>query len=212
MTPEATEAALAVAARAIALASFHGVTPQDAARIASHVYGRAPGEPAQECGGVAVSLLAYHHADGSSQRAAERCAAEGDRPSAREAREEAEGAERQSRMATWVATRIGAASLGSLRERSARIAEEAIELAQACRVPRGAIPLAGPPEPGQGGSALAGLVSASLLRWAAAAGVDVRAEEARELGRIEAKPPSHFAARQAAKAAAGIITKVDREC
>ena len=172
MRQSAKIAAAELATATLGLASCHGMTPPEAARLADHVYGQPPGRPAQECGGVAVSLLAYHHAAGTSQREAERAASPALGAVPPPDREPGDGPSRQARMAAWVE------DIGT------------------------------PTPPGQA-EGLSGRVSALLLLWSEAHGTDVRSEEGRELSRIESKPKSHFAPRQAAKAAAGIITKVD---
>lgn len=195
-TPKARIIDLAsqLAARSMDLARMEGASGQDIARLSAHVYASPAGNPAQECGGVAISLLAYHHAAGTLR-------AYGDRPTSPES-----VGQRQGRMADWVATRISPQSLGSLRERAMRIAEEAIELAQACGASRGDLEALDKPPHTVASGATVRLIEEDLEQIATALGLDAISQEERELRRIESKPASHFAQRQAAKVAAGIIT------
>jgi hypothetical protein len=57
---------------AIELAQAEGVSGEDIVKIAEHVYGRPVGDPDQEVGGVAVTLLAYCAATGRSAESLER--------------------------------------------------------------------------------------------------------------------------------------------
>jgi hypothetical protein len=115
-------------------------------------------------------------------------------------------AARQERTAAWIARTFGP-ELMAPTERIARFVEEAIELAQACGLPREAIgriadhiyakPVGDPAQEFGG-------VGVTLLGLAASLGLDADALELAELTRVEAIPPEYFRARHNRKADAGI--------
>lgn len=65
------EGALRVLEEALELAQAEGVTPEEAARLQTYVYGRPVGDPGQEVGGVRVALLSYAAGKGLSADQAE---------------------------------------------------------------------------------------------------------------------------------------------
>lgn len=113
---------------------------------------------------------------------------------------------RQSDTHAWCVAAFGDHDARSVPQRGLRLAEEAIETAQACGCdpamlhrlidhvyakPVGELP-----------QELGGL-GVTLLALAEAAGISADEAEQHELLRVRAKPLSHFAARNAAKKAAG---------
>lgn len=65
------ERALRVLEEALELAQAEGVELELVDKLARHVYGKPPGDPAQEIGGVAVTLLCYCERKGLSNEAEE---------------------------------------------------------------------------------------------------------------------------------------------
>jgi len=113
---------------------------------------------------------------------------------------------RQRRVAAWCANAFGADHAASIPQRGIRLLEEAIEAAQSagCKpdMCHRLIDHVFSKEPGKMHQELGG-VGITLLALAEASGLDADAEEKREMDRVLAKPLSHFAARNAAKNAAG---------
>jgi NTP pyrophosphatase (non-canonical NTP hydrolase) len=115
---------------------------------------------------------------------------------------------RQAEVARWAAECFGREQATSLPQRGIRLLEEAVELAQAAGCER-AMALAlvdyvfSRPV-GELGREIGG-VSTTLLALAEAAGTSADEEEAREVARVLAAPREHFAARNAAKNAAGFL-------
>lgn len=116
---------------------------------------------------------------------------------------------RQADIHAWCVAAFGDHDARSIAQRGLRLAEEAIETAQACGCdpamlhrlidhvyakPVGAI-----------GQELGGL-SVTMLALAEAAGLSADDEECREIARVQAKPLDFFAARNAAKKRAGFGT------
>jgi hypothetical protein len=60
------ERARRVLEEAVELGHADGLTPERARDVVAHVYGKPPGDPAQEAGGLGVTLLAYCEARGLS--------------------------------------------------------------------------------------------------------------------------------------------------
>jgi hypothetical protein len=60
------ERAQRVLEEAVELGQAEGLTPERARAVVDHVYGKPPGDPAQEAGGLGVTLLAYCEARGLS--------------------------------------------------------------------------------------------------------------------------------------------------
>lgn len=56
---------------AIELAQAEGLTSTEVQNVVTHVYGKKPGDPQQEAGGVGVTLLAYCESKGFSADKAE---------------------------------------------------------------------------------------------------------------------------------------------
>lgn len=113
---------------------------------------------------------------------------------------------RQTQVARWCAAAFGASHARSLPQRGVRLAEEAIEAAQAAGVDRDMlhrlVDHVYSRPPGELGQEIGG-VGITLLALADAAGLDAEAQEGREWLRIESLPLEHFAKRNAAKDAAG---------
>lgn len=65
------ERALRFFEEACELAQAEGLTTEQCAALVAHVFGKPAGDPAQEVGGVSVTLLAYCEARGFSADAAE---------------------------------------------------------------------------------------------------------------------------------------------
>lgn len=114
---------------------------------------------------------------------------------------------RQILTAEWVTRAFGPTTLQRPDERAARVVEEAVELGQAANVPRDVAHRivdyvydrpAGSAEQECGG------VLVTMLAFCASIGVLAEDMEVRELDRVLAKPPEHFAERHKAKAAHGI--------
>lgn len=98
-----------------------------------------------------------------------------------------------------------------LKERALRVLEEAVELAQAegvdiTMVNRLTDHVYSKP-PGEPAQEVGG-VAVTLLCYCERRGISLETEEVREFRRVLALPPEHFAARHAAKDAAG-ITKME---
>lgn len=113
---------------------------------------------------------------------------------------------RQKRVADWCAAAFGAGHASSVPQRGIRLAEEAIEAAQAAGCERAMVHrlvdhVFDRPA-GELGQELGG-VGVTLLALAAAAGLSADDCEQSEIERVLAKPLAHFAARNAAKNAAG---------
>lgn len=125
-----------------------------------------------------------------------------------QARRDADGrrSDRQVLVASWCAAAFGSDHASSLPQRGIRLAEEAIEAAQAAGCDADMVHklvdyvYARPV--GELGQELGG-VGITLLALANAAGLSAEGEEAREFSRIMDKPLHHFTARNAAKDAAG---------
>lgn len=116
---------------------------------------------------------------------------------------------RQEVIAQWCADAFGVEHATSLPQRGIRLAEEAIEAAQAAGCDRAMVHklvdhIFDRPA-GEIGQECGG-VAVTLLALADAAGRSADAEEVREICRVLAKPVEHFAARNAAKNAAGFNT------
>lgn len=97
----------------------------------------------------------------------------------------------QERIVAWIRSRFGEAVLTNRKERAARIFEEAAELTQAEEVDvdvcqRIVERVYGRPvgEPAQEATG----VSLTLLAWASVAGIDLDAENEKELTRVESVP------------------------
>lgn len=118
--------------------------------------------------------------------------------------------DQQARVAEWVRTRFGESVLADLRERAARVLEEALELAQAEGLPRGDVLALAQhvysKEPGEPQQEAAG-VGVTLKAYAAAKGFQQHAAVEQEIRRIESMPADHFRQRQQAKADAGVALK-----
>lgn len=115
-------------------------------------------------------------------------------------------AARQRQFADWCETAFGRDEATSLPQRGVRLAEEAIEAAQAAGTSREMlhrlVDHVYDHAPGALHQELGG-VGVTLLALAAAAKLDADTEEARELARVLAKPLAHFTARNKRKNAAG---------
>jgi Predicted pyrophosphatase len=114
--------------------------------------------------------------------------------------------DRQHHVHNWCVAAFGDDHARSIEQRGIRLAEEAIEAAQAsgCKaemVHRLVDHIYGKPV-GELDQELGG-VGVTLLALAHAAGIDADDAEAREVARIMSKPLEHFSARNAAKNAAG---------
>lgn len=115
---------------------------------------------------------------------------------------------RQSTVAQWCRAAFGEEQASSIEQRGLRLAEEAIEAAQAAGCDPATLHklidhiFAQPV--GELGQELGG-VGVCLLALADAGGFDADHEERREVDRVLSKPLAHFAARNAAKNAAGFI-------
>lgn len=114
--------------------------------------------------------------------------------------------ERQQQVYAWAFRCFGMAHATDPRQRGLRMLEEAIELYQATDGDQAKahqlVDFIFARPKGEIGQELGGL-GVTLLALAAAVGKDADAEEATEVARILSKPPEHFAARNAAKNAAG---------
>jgi NTP pyrophosphatase (non-canonical NTP hydrolase) len=121
--------------------------------------------------------------------------------------------ERQETIADWVETRIGLMSQADPAERTMRVLEEAVELAQANGIGRREIErladyVYGRPK-GKPGQEIAG-VGVTLLALAECLGLDLVDEIDSEIERIHHLPPDHFRKRQQEKADAGIASRPAR--
>lgn len=114
--------------------------------------------------------------------------------------------ERQTLVSKWCSDAFGSDHAASIPQRGIRLAEEAIEAAQAAGCDRDMVHRlvdhifdqpAGELHQELGG------IGVTTLALAAAAGLSADAEEAREVARVLAKPLAHFKARNEAKNAAG---------
>lgn len=114
--------------------------------------------------------------------------------------------ERQADVHRWCVAAFGDHDARSIPQRGLRLVEEAIETAQACGCDAAMLHrlvdhvYAKPV--GELGQELGGL-GVTLLALAEAAGLSADAAETAEIERVKAKPLEHFAARNAAKKAAG---------
>lgn len=115
--------------------------------------------------------------------------------------------ERQRAVADWAARCFGPVEAADLAQRSLRVLEEALELAQACgvrvRLVRELASYVYGRPVGEVAQEVGGL-SVTLLALAAAAGLSADDAENREVQRIVSMPPDHFAGRNALKNAAGL--------
>lgn len=113
----------------------------------------------------------------------------------------------QYAVAVWCSAAFGAAHAASVPQRGIRLAEEAIEAAQAAgcsaEMVHKLVDYVFSRPCGELAQELGG-VAVTLLALADAAGLSAADEEDREINRILALPLEHFAERAAAKAAAGI--------
>ena len=120
-------------------------------------------------------------------------------------REMSRGA-RQHAIADWTRACFGDAEALSVPQRGIRLLEEAIEAAQAAGVPlekaQELLAYVYKREVGELAQELGG-VSVCVLALAEAAGVDADDAECTEIARVLSKDPAYFAARNAAKNAAG---------
>jgi hypothetical protein len=115
--------------------------------------------------------------------------------------------ERQRSVLAWAAATFGQGVAGDLGERAKRVAEEAIELAQAEGVPADAlhalIAHVYAKAPGKYWQE-AGGVGVTLLAYCERRGFSAESCEREEVARITSLGRDHFRARQNAKAAAGV--------
>lgn len=114
--------------------------------------------------------------------------------------------ERQSGVASWCAAAFGADHATSIPQRGIRLAEEAVEAAQAAGCDRAMVHRLVDhvyEKPSGVLSQEIGGVGLTLLALSAAAHVSADAEEEREYLRVKAKPLEHFRKRNEAKNAAG---------
>lgn len=113
---------------------------------------------------------------------------------------------RQAETHAWCVAAFGDHDARSIPQRGLRLIEEAVETAQACGCDPATLHrlidhvYARPV--GELRQELGGL-GVTLLALAEAAGISADEAERAEIGRVRAKPLSHFAARNAAKKAAG---------
>lgn len=114
--------------------------------------------------------------------------------------------QRQADTHAWCVAAFGDHDARSIPQRGLRLIEEAIETAQACgcdpAMLHRLIDHVYAKPVGDLAKELGGL-GVTLLSLAEAAGVSADEAEKQEIERVRAKPLSHFAARNAAKAAAG---------
>ena len=114
--------------------------------------------------------------------------------------------QRQAQTHAWCVAAFGDHDARSIPQRGLRLVEEAIETAQACgcdpAMLHRLIDHVYAKPVGELAKELGGL-GVTLLALAEAAGVSADEAERQEIERVRAKPLSHFAARNAAKAAAG---------
>lgn len=113
---------------------------------------------------------------------------------------------RQAVVYSWCSAAFGQAHATSVAQRGLRLAEEAVEVAQAAGVDLeqllNLVRFVYSRPVGELGQELGG-VGVTVLALAAAADLDAETEEAREVARVLSKPLSHFHARNEAKNAAG---------
>jgi NTP pyrophosphatase (non-canonical NTP hydrolase) len=113
---------------------------------------------------------------------------------------------RQAETHAWCVAAFGDHDARSIPQRGLRLVEEAIEVAQACgcdpALLHRLIDHVYAKPVGELGQELGGL-GVTLLGLAGAAGISADEAERQEVARVRAKPLSHFAARNAAKRAAG---------
>lgn len=119
---------------------------------------------------------------------------------------------RQEDVASWCASAFGHAHASSIPQRGIRLAEEAIEAAQAAGCDQAMVHklvdyVYARPK-GELAQELGG-IGVTLLALAAAAGLSADDEEAREVERVRGIPLEHFTARNAAKDAAGFNTSTE---
>lgn len=121
---------------------------------------------------------------------------------------------RQQIVADWCVASFGVGAASSLQQRAVRLLEEVIEAYQATgadpAMAHKLIDFVFSRPVGELSQEIGG-VGLVLLSLANAAGVSADAEEAREVARVLAKPPSHWAARNANKNAAGFNTAIPPE-
>lgn len=122
---------------------------------------------------------------------------------------ECERDRRQVQTHAWCLAAFGDHDARSVQQRGIRLAEEAIETAQACgcdpAMLHRLIDHVYAKPVGELAQELGGL-GVTLLALAEAAGLSADQAERREVQRVLAKPLAHFAARNAAKKAAGFHT------
>jgi NTP pyrophosphatase (non-canonical NTP hydrolase) len=118
---------------------------------------------------------------------------------------------RQAAISLWARACFGDEEALSVPQRGLRLLEEAIEAAQAAGVDaetaKHLVDFVYSRPVGEVAQELGG-VAVCVLALAEAAGVDAETEECREIDRVIAIDPDHFAARNAAKNAAGFHFKV----
>lgn len=118
--------------------------------------------------------------------------------------------QRQQMITTWAQAAFGHEEATGIAQRGVRLLEEAVEAFQACggdeAIAHKLVKYVFDRPPGQIGQELGG-VAVTVLALAAAAGLSADEEECREVHRVLSKPLREFAARNAAKNAAGF--KID---
>lgn len=117
---------------------------------------------------------------------------------------------RQADVHRWCVAAFGDHDARSIPQRGLRLVEEAIETAQACGCDAAMLyrlvdHIYAKPV-GELGQELGGL-GVTLLALAEAAGLSADAAEVAEIERVKSKPLEHFAARNAAKKAAGFESR-----
>lgn len=119
---------------------------------------------------------------------------------------------RQQRVFAWAKAAFGEAQATSLAQRGLRLLEEAAEAFQAAggtaELARACVDHVFSRPTGTLGQELGG-VGVTLLALAAAADTSADYQESREVERVLSKPLEHFAQRNAAKNAAGLVAMVD---
>jgi NTP pyrophosphatase (non-canonical NTP hydrolase) len=120
---------------------------------------------------------------------------------------------RQQIVSGWCALSFGVGAASSVPQRAIRLLEEVIEAYQAAggdpAMAHKLIDFVFARPVGELNKEI-GAVGLVLLSLANAADVSADEEEAREVARVLAKPPTHWAARNANKNAAGFDTSVDK--
>jgi hypothetical protein len=115
--------------------------------------------------------------------------------------------DRQKAIVDWGVAAFGIEHMTSLPQRALRFLEEAIEAYQAAgadaAMAHKLVDFVFSRPPGEIGQELGGC-GVTLLALANAAGLSADSEEAREVARVLAKPPSHFAERNRQKNDAGV--------